>query len=153
MWNEHCTSICRYIFCTCLLRVNWFLSRSYNEAFRASCLATFFTLSSDLGCAWNVLMFAMATRALSSESYWHADIMTSVSIPPCLSGCMSATPNGRQRKRSRNGRRRNGRKRRKEEEEVERRRDGIRRGRGRGGWVWNDKYRSVSAAAAWSRGL
>ena len=43
--------------------------------------------------------------------------MTSVSIPPCLSGCMSATPNGRKRKRRRA--RRNGRKWQKEEEEEE----------------------------------
>src|SRR6218665_6822 len=76
MRNEHCTSICRYILCTCLLRVDWFLSRSYNEAFRVSCLAKLFMLSSDFGCAWHALMFAMATRDLRSEICWHAVFMT-----------------------------------------------------------------------------
>src|SRR6218665_2694887 len=75
------TSICRYLFCTCLLRTDWFLTRSYNEAFRASCLATFLMLNSDFGYA---LIFAMVIRALRSETCWPAVIMTSVSIPPCV---------------------------------------------------------------------
>src|SRR6218665_3916744 len=47
--------------------------QTYNEAFRASCLATFFMLSSDLDHAWHALIFARVTLALRSESCWHHD--------------------------------------------------------------------------------
>src|SRR6218665_2560450 len=67
-------------------------------------------LSSDFGCAWHALIFARVTRALRAESCWLAVIMT-VCASLYLSGCMSATPNGRRGKRGRDGR-----KRRKEEE-------------------------------------
>src|SRR6218665_2212585 len=96
-------STLNHALCTCLLWIDWVLSRPYNEAFGATCLATFFMLSSYFGCA---LIFARVTRALCSESCWHHDRLH---LP------VSATPNGRKRMRRRNGRR-NGRKRRKEEE-------------------------------------
>src|SRR6218665_3594473 len=66
-------STLNHALCTCLLWIDWVLSRPYNEAFRASCLATFFMLSSDLDHAWHALIFARVTLALRSESCWHHD--------------------------------------------------------------------------------
>jgi len=160
MWNEHCTSIFRYIFFTCLLRVDYFLFISYNEAFIPAWPHFFNVKYISISVVHGMPSYSLWQHVLFALKY--AGLLPpwplSLSLP-LSTWFMSATPNGRKRKRRRNGRRRkrarrNGRKRRKEEEEVERRRDGVRSGRGRGrrGWGWNDKYR-MGSAAAWSRGL
>src|SRR6218665_420925 len=94
-------STLNHTLCTCLLWIDWVLSRPYNEAFRASYLVAFFMVSSDFGRTWPARMFATATRSLWSESCWHHDRLR---LPVFV--FLSATPHGRKWKSRRNGRRR-----------------------------------------------